>query len=81
MARTADDFLTDEEVESEISRLTGSKAVKLARKELRIKYKRRQTLYNLRNLEKRGMELIASGITMENMEDVLFGDLELEEGE
>lgn len=67
------EFLTDEQVEEEIARLTTSKPVKLARKELRLKYKRRQALYQLRNLEKRGKELIESGITMENMEEVLFG--------
>lgn len=50
----AKEFLTDEAVELEIARLTVSPAVKLARKELRLKYKRRQQLYQLRNLEKRG---------------------------
>lgn len=57
----------------EISRLLQSDAVKLARKEIRIKYKRRQTMYQLRNLEKRGKQLKADGITMENMEEKLFG--------
>lgn len=69
----AKDFLTDEQVEMEISRLLQSDAVKLARKEIRIKYKRRQTMYQLRNLEKRGKQLKADGITMENMEEKLFG--------
>lgn len=73
------DFLTDEQVEEEIARLTISKPVKLARKELRLKYKRRQALYQLRNLEKRGNELIASGITMENIEEVLFGNADVDE--
>lgn len=61
-------ILTDAEVEVEIARLTQSEAVKLARRELRIKYRRRQALYNLRNLEKRGAELMAAGITMEMLE-------------
>ena len=61
-------ILTDAEVEVEIVRLTQSEAVKLARRELRIKYRRRQALYNLRNLEKRGAELMAAGITMEMLE-------------
>ena len=74
-----DEFLTDEQVEEEIARLTISKPVKLARKELRLKYKRRQALYQLRNLEKRGKELMESGITLENIEDILFGKLD-EEG-
>jgi hypothetical protein len=61
--------LTDEQVEKEIERLLESPLVKLARKEMRIKYKRRQFLYSLRNLEKRGRELQKSGITM----DILNG--------
>lgn len=69
----AKDFLTDEQVEMEISRLLQSDAVQLAKKEIRIKYKRRQYLYQLRNMEKRGRQLQKEGITMENMEEVLFG--------
>lgn len=61
--------LTDEQVEKEIEKLIDSPLVKLAKKELRIKYKRRQYLYQLRNLEKRGRELQKSGITM----DILNG--------
>ena len=61
----ANDFLTDEEVENEIERLKQSPMVALARKEQRIRYRRRQALYQLRNLEKRGKELSESGITME----------------
>lgn len=61
-------ILTDAEVEQEIERLKDSPEVKLARRELRIKYRRRQALYNLRNLEKRGAELMAAGITMEMLE-------------
>lgn len=69
----AKDFLTDEQVEMEISRLVQSDEVALARREIRIKYKRRQFLYQLRSLEKRGKQLKKEGITMENMEEVLFG--------
>lgn len=61
----ANDFLTDEEVEAEIERLRHSPMVALARKEQRIRYRRRQALYQLRNLEKKGVELSQSGITME----------------
>jgi hypothetical protein len=64
----AKDFLTDEAVEREIARLTATEAVKLARRELRLKYKRRQQLYTLRALEKRGLELQAAGITSENID-------------
>ena len=55
--------MTDEQVELEIAKLKASADVKLARLEQRIKYKRRQKLYTLRNLEKRGKALRESGIT------------------
>ena len=71
----AKEFLTDEQVEIEIGLLTKSAAVKLARRETRIKYKRRQQLYCLRALEKRGKELAAQGITLDNIDD-LYGDID-----
>lgn len=64
-------WLTDEAVEAEIARLQQSDFVKLARKEMRLKYKRRQTLYQLRNLDKRGKELAKAGITPENIEAMI----------
>lgn len=67
MAKT---ILTDEQVEKEIERLLESPLVKLAKKEMRIKYKRRQYLYTLRNYEKRGRELKAAGITIEMLNNV-----------
>lgn len=57
--------LTDEEVEAEIERLNASEAVALARREARLRYKRRQYLYQLRDLEKKGKALMKSGITRE----------------
>ena len=57
--------LTDEQVEQEIERLRQSPLVALARKEQRIRYRRRQFLYQLRDLEKKGMALEKAGITME----------------
>lgn len=57
--------LTDEEVEAEILRLKASPLVALAAKEQRIKYIRRQYMYTLRNLEKRGQKLVQEGITMD----------------
>lgn len=68
MAKTT--FLTDEQVEAEIARLTKTDAVKLARREQRVKYRRRQTLYTLRALEKRGKQLMAQGVTMLDFEIV-----------
>ena len=66
--------LTDEEVEKEIERLNRSEAVRLARAEQRRKYRRRQYLYTLRDLERKGKDLMAAGIT----EDMLDGMYEEE---
>ena len=74
-------FLTDEQVEAEIERLTTVSEVRLARQEERMRYRRRQYMYKLRALEKRGRELMAQGITAENMERVLFGAGDPEEVE
>ena len=69
----AKDFLTDAEVEIEIGRLLQSEEVQLAKKEIRIKYKRRQYMYQLRNMEKRGKQLASDGVTLDNIEEKLFG--------
>mgnify|MGYP003404681436 CR=1 FL=1 len=68
---TKNGWLTDEEVEREIERLNESEAVALARREARLKYKRRQVLYNLRDLEKKGKALLEAGITREVL-DALY---------
>ena len=47
----------------------------LARKEERIRYRRRQYMYTLRNYEKKGRQLEADGITMEYL-DGLGGEME-----
>lgn len=75
----ARDFLTDEQVEKEIERLTKTEAVKLARRELRLKYKRRQQLYTLRALEKRGKELQAAGVTLDNLDEMIAAITESED--
>jgi hypothetical protein len=67
--------LTDEQVEKEIERLTKSPHVALARREQHLRYKRRQYLYQLRGLEKKGIALEKAGITM----DVLNGLCEEED--
>lgn len=61
-------WLTDEEVEQEIARLNASEAVALARREQRLRYKRRQYLYQLRDLEKKGKALMEAGITREALD-------------
>ena len=71
-------FITDEAVEKEIEELRESPYVALARRELRLKYKARQKLYALRNLEKRGKELAAIGITVDTIDEYLE-DLEKDE--
>lgn len=67
----ARDYLSDLEVEMEIERLNESEFVKMAQKEIRLKYKRRLRLYNLRSLEKRGRQLAAEGATLETLEAML----------
>jgi hypothetical protein len=66
-------FLTDEEVEQEIERLNNSEAVALARREARLKYKRRQYLYQLRDLEKKGNALLEAGINREVL-DAMYNE-------
>lgn len=69
--------LTDEEVEAEIARLNESEAVALARRELRLKYRRRQRLYQLRDLEKKGKALMEAGITREILDAIYADDEEV----
>lgn len=67
---------TDTQVESEIARLLESDDVKLAKAEQRIKNRRRQYMYCLRSLEKRGKELNEQGYTVENIEMMFGGDID-----
>ena len=73
-------FLTDEDVERELEQLKTSPYVQLARREQRLKYKYRQQLYTLRNLEKRGKELADIGVTLDKLDEYLE-TLEKEEAE
>lgn len=70
MAKRCEKWLTDEEVEREIERLKESEAVKLARKKMRLEYRRRQALYTLRDLEKKGKALMEAGITSEMLDQM-----------
>ena len=70
------EVMTDAQVETEIARLLECDAVKLAKREERIKSRRRQYMYGLRCMEKRGKELIAAGYTMENIAERMFGEVE-----
>ena len=62
------EFLTDEAVEDEIARLQASPQVALARREERIRNRRRQYMYQLRMYEKKGQQLEAEGITLDYLE-------------
>lgn len=62
--------LTDEQVEREIERLLNSPHVKLAKKDERIRLRRRQYLYTLRSYEKKGKALAEAGITIEILESL-----------
>ena len=62
--------LTDEQVEREIERLNASEAVALARRKVRLEYRRRQYLYQLRDLEKKGKALMEAGITREVLDNM-----------
>ena len=59
--------LSDEQVEVEILRLNRDGFVQLARLEQKLKYRKRQYLYTLRSMEKRGKELAEGGMTREKM--------------
>jgi hypothetical protein len=69
-------FLTDDEVEAEIEKLNASEAVALARREARLRYRRRQYLYQLRDLEKKGKALLESGITREVLDAMYSTEVE-----
>lgn len=67
--KSRDLWLTDAKVEEEIAKLRESEYVALARAEERQRYRRRQYLYQLRNLEKRGRKLAEAGWTPEEEYD------------
>lgn len=62
--------LTDEQVNKEIEMLSKSQYVKLARRERNIRNKKRQYLYSLRSLERRGKQLAEQGITMASLDEI-----------
>ena len=70
----AREFMSDEAVEEEILRLQASPHVKLARREEAIRNRRRQYMYQLRMYEKKGKQLEAQGVTLEELEE-LAGDV------
>ena len=61
---------TVEDVEQEIERLKDSYYVKLARKEERIRNRRKQYAYTLRMYEKKGKQLAAQGVSLESLDEL-----------
>ena len=61
--------MTDEDVEREIDRLRKSEFVKIAKREEQIRYARRNLLYNLRSLERKGRQLYEMGWRAEDAEE------------
>ena len=72
--------LTDLQVEAEIERLLNSDLVKLAKKEERVRNRRRQYMYSLRTYERRGRELAKAGVTIESL-DSMFDECNVIEEE
>lgn len=64
----------DELVDAEIARLRNTEAVKMAEKEMRLIYRKRKYLAQLRWMEKRGKQLMADGWTLDTLE-LLFRDI------
>ncbi len=64
------EILSDEQVEAEIAALRSSKYVRLAQYEQRTRNRRRQCLYQLRWLEKKGQELAKNGVTFESLSEL-----------
>ena len=62
---------TLEEIEQEIGRLQQSQFTKLYHKHQRLMNKRRTYMNQLRYEERKGMELAASGLTLDNIEEML----------
>lgn len=64
-------ILTDEQVEQEIERLRDSEFVRVAKRYDFYNNRRRQQLYSLRSLEKKGKELVKSGLTLDVVEAMI----------
>lgn len=82
MARSAS-LHTLEEIEQEIQRLRESEHVKLYEKHTRLMNKRRIYMNQLRWEERKGKELAATGLTLDNIEEMLdeMDDADMDGGE
>ena len=61
----------DTALETEIAQLREDEHVKLARRYERARNRRKQYLYQLRWYQKKGRELAALGVTMDNLNEML----------
>ena len=77
----AKNWLTDEQVEIEIEELRNDPDVALARRQMRLKYARRQRLYALRDLKKQGKALREAGIDYAELDRIYKSSDEEEEYE
>lgn len=62
--------MTDEEVEAKIAELKQDEYVKLAQRYDQYRARRRTYLYQLRIKQRKGIELAARGVTLENLEEM-----------
>lgn len=68
---TANQHDADAALEAEIARLREDEHVKLAKRYDYARNRRKQYLYQLRYYQKKGRELAALGVTMDNLDEML----------
>lgn len=68
---TANQHDADAALEAEIARLREDEHVKLAQRYDYARNRRKQYLYQLRYYQKKGRELAALGVTMDNIDEML----------
>ncbi len=61
----------DAAVEAEIAHLSADEYVRLAKRYERARNRRKQYLYQLRSYQKKGRELAALGVTLDNLDEML----------
>ena len=69
--RTVTTNEADAAIEAEIAHLRADEYVRLAKRYEYARNRRKQYLYQLRSFQKKGRELAALGVTMENLDEML----------
>ena len=69
--RTVTTNEADAAMEAEIANLRADEYVRLAKRYVYARTRRKQYLYQLRYLQKKGRELAELGVTMENLDEML----------